>query len=122
MSGLTSSMAQFVSSVYYEALPGAVAATAKLGITDCVGAMLAGRDEPVAKLMTEIVQPAQAGGEARVLFDRGHARAMDAALINGCASHCLEYDDATLFHVSAVLVPTVLATARPGSCPCSAGR
>jgi len=104
-------MAQFVSSVSYDRLPGAVAATAKLGITDCVGAMLAGRDQPVAKLMAEMVQPEPARGEARVLFDRGRARAMDAALINGCASHCLEYDDATLFHVSAVLVPTVLAEA-----------
>jgi 2-methylcitrate dehydratase PrpD len=108
MPGLTASLATMVSSLRYEALPAEVAATSKLGITDCTAAMLAGRDEPVSQLMADMVSPASQG-EARVLFDRGFAKAPDAALVNGCASHCLEYDDPTLFHVSAVLVPAVLA-------------
>ncbi|OGA95693.1 MAG: hypothetical protein A3G27_14415 [Betaproteobacteria bacterium RIFCSPLOWO2_12_FULL_66_14] len=108
MPGLTRRMAEFAAGLSYESIPPQAAATAKLGITDCTGAMFAGRGEPVSKLMMELAQPAQAG-EARVLYDRGRARAMDAALVNAAASHCLEYDDATLFHVSAVVVPTVLA-------------
>src|ERR1035437_4293303 len=110
MPGLTAALGTMVSSLTYEQLPAEVATTEKLGITDCTAALLAGRAQPVSRLMADMVQP-QSSGEARLLFDRGYARAPDAALGNGCASHCLEYDDPTLFHVSAVLVPALLAEA-----------
>lgn len=69
MPGLTAALGAMVSSLSYEQPPAEVAVTAKLGITDCTAAMLAGRDQPVSRLMADMVEP-QSSGEARLLFER----------------------------------------------------
>lgn len=109
MPGLTRQLAEFVSGLAFEKLPQTAVETAKRGAIDTVGVMFAGRDEPVAKFATELAAAA-AGGEARLLFDRGFAHSQDAALANGTAAHALDYDDVALEgHPSVVLVPAILA-------------
>jgi len=109
MTGLTRQLAEFVSGLAFEKLPQTAVETAKRGAIDTVGVMFAGRDEPVAKFAAELAAAA-AGGEARVLFDRGFGHSQDAALANGTAGHALDYDDVALEgHPSVVLVPAILA-------------
>lgn len=78
------------------------------GITDCIGVMLAGWQEPVADIAR-----AHAGvSGAAPIFDLGVA-APSAALAYGAAAHALDFDDTGLAgHPSAVLVPAILAEAR----------
>jgi len=110
MDGLTHALGEFVAGIELAAIPAPALDTVKRGAIDCLGVMLAGRDEPAARILRGFVRPGRARGEARVLLDRGRARAEDAALVNASAAHALDYDDTGLAgHPSAVLVPAVLA-------------
>ena len=109
MAGLTESLAIFVSSA--PEVPEAAARIVRTGFIDTVATMLAGRDEPVVGIARKFVAARRsAAHEARVLFGEQLVAAADAALINGCAAHALDYDDVALTgHPSTVLVPAVLA-------------
>lgn len=112
--GLTGRLAAWVSQLRPGDLAPAAHATVRRGIADWAGVMLAGRDEPVVRHAGSMltVLAARAPGLARVLLDRGWAGAADAALVNGTASHALDYDDTGLDgHPSVVLASVVLALA-----------
>lgn len=107
--GLTAALGAFVAGLRADAVPDAAVRTVRRGITDCMGVLFAGRDEPVVghALALAALQP---DGEARVLADRGRAAAPDAAFVNATAAHALDYDDTGLDgHPSVVLAPAVLA-------------
>ncbi len=109
MNGLTESIAQFVSSGV--AVPEAAARFVRLGFTDTIATMIAGRDEPVVGIVRRFVGERRSSAtEARVLFGSLFVAAADAALINATAAHALDYDDVALGgHPSTVLVPALLA-------------
>lgn len=109
MNGLTSSIARFVSSG--TAVPEAAARIVRTGFIDTIATLLAGRDEPVVRIVREFVAARRSTAqEAQVLFGAQKAAAADAALINGTAAHALDYDDVALGgHPSTVLVPALLA-------------
>jgi len=79
---------------------------------DTVACALAGTREPVVGKLVEMVSP-WGGGEEVAVFGTPHRMPSPwAALVNGTAAHSLEYDDVVEVaqaHVSAVLVPAVLA-------------
>jgi 2-methylcitrate dehydratase PrpD len=109
---LTRALGQFASSLRFEALPKAAVDVVRLGFTDCVAAMLAGTDEPVARIVREGLGTRGARGEARLCFGAERASAPEAALANGTAGHALDYDDVALAgHPSVVLVPAILGEA-----------
>jgi 2-methylcitrate dehydratase PrpD len=109
MSGLTESIARFVSTG--TAVSEEAARIVCNGFTDSVATMIAGRNEAVVGIVRRFVAARRsAAREARVLFGAGSAAAADAALINATAAHALDYDDVALGgHPSTVLVPAVLA-------------
>ena len=109
MSGLTESIAQFVSS--RPEVPEEAARIVRTGFIDTVSTMIAGRDEPVVAIVRKFVAArASTAQEARVLLGAQRVAAADAALINGTAAHALDYDDVALGgHPSTVLAPAVLA-------------
>ena len=109
MQGLTGSIARFVSSGL--AVPEAAARVVRTGFIDTIATMLAGRNEPVVRIVREFVAARRsAAHEARVLFGNEKVPAAEAALINGSAAHALDYDDVALGgHPSTVLVPALLA-------------
>jgi len=111
MSGLTESLARFVVDPGWQRAPEAAAAIAKSGFIDTIATMIAGRDEPVVRIVREFVsQKKSAAREARIVPGNTLASGADAALINGTAAHALDYDDVALGgHPSAALVPAVLA-------------
>ena len=111
MTGLTESLARFVANPGFDAPPAEAARIVRTGFIDTVATMIAGRDEPVVRIVREFVAARQsAAREAHVLFGGAMAASADAALINATAAHALDYDDVALSgHPSTVLVPAVLA-------------
>jgi 2-methylcitrate dehydratase PrpD len=109
---LTQQLAEFINTLEYKSLPATAVETVKRGMIDCLGVMLAGRDEAAVRLAMPLLLDERSARHARLLFDRGMADSADAALVNGIAAHVLDYDDVALDgHPSVVLVPAVLAEA-----------
>lgn len=85
---------------------------AQRAFVDTVACMIAGAgDEAVRRVAAGLATWGQAGGISRVARSRG-LDAPWAALVNGTAAHALDYDDVldpAASHVSAVLVPALLA-------------
>lgn len=110
MTGLHRQLADFISGLRPEHLSDKAIATASLGIADCIAVMIAGANEEPVALVREICALGTAGDAAAEIPGGRLWRAADAALINGAASHVLDYDDVALDgHPSAVLTPAILA-------------
>ncbi|MBX3664606.1 MAG: MmgE/PrpD family protein [Burkholderiales bacterium] len=101
-----------INELQYDILPADAVHWAKIGILDTVGVTVAGAHEPAARIVLGV--SGSASGPALVF---GHARrigALDAALVNGTASHALDFDDCnnTLGgHPSAPILPALFALA-----------
>ena len=107
---LTRSLGQFVSELSKNGVPAEAAAIARTGFIDCVGVMIAGRDEEPPRILRKVLDPA--AGKATLYFSEGKADGPQAAWINGTAAHALDFDDVALRgHPSTVLVPAILAEA-----------
>src|SRR5262245_25340003 len=105
---LTRSLGGFVADMAGRQAPAEAMNWVKTGFTDTIGTMVAGTNEPVTRVMCEVLGASEP--EATILLDKGRTRALDAALINGAAAHALDYDDVALSgHPSTVLVPAILA-------------
>ncbi len=111
MTGLTESLSRFIANPGFDTLPVAAVQIVKTGFIDTAATMIAGRDEPVVRIVREFVAARKSGArEAYIVFGEAMAASADAALINATAAHALDYDDVALGgHPSAVLVPAVLA-------------
>jgi len=106
--GLTAEIGAFLADMRQSAVPPETLAPVRTGFTDCVAVMIAGRDEPVSRMVANSVSAAFR--KDRVMLDGVPAPA--AALAYGTAAHALDYDDVGLSgHPSAVLVPAILAEA-----------
>lgn len=106
--GLTAEIGVFLVGLSESAVPPETLAPLRTGFTDCVAVMIAGRDEPVSRMVAASV--GAAFRRDRVMLDGVPAPA--AALAYGTAAHALDYDDVGLSgHPSAVLVPAILAEA-----------
>jgi 2-methylcitrate dehydratase PrpD len=66
---------------------------ARTAIIDTIGCTLSGIPEPCAQILLETPGVAEAPGPALVFGTSRRTSALDAALINGTASHALDYDD-----------------------------
>lgn len=64
---------------------------AGVGLLDTLGVTLAGSREPAVRLAAAALDPAD--GPALWFGQRRRLRALDAALLNGTASHALDFDD-----------------------------
>lgn len=107
---LTRDLGQFVSDLSPNRLPEEAVRVARMGFTDCIGTMIAGRKEDCVRILTEVLAPSD--GPATLTFGTRKSPAPEAAWINGTAAHALDYDDVGLRgHPSTVLVPAILAEA-----------
>ncbi len=68
-------------------------AASRIAIIDTVGCTLAGIPEPCCRILLETPGVADAPGPALVFGTSRRTSALDAALVNGTASHALDYDD-----------------------------
>lgn len=95
---------------------GNISSTAKRvaisGIIDTIGVTLLGATEPVIGVLQRALVDDLSQGKALVFGGRRRTGVLDAALINGTASHAADYDDmahAMGGHPSVTLVPVVFA-------------
>lgn len=92
---------------------------AGIAITDTVGVTLAGMPEPATQTLLKTPGIATAPGSALVFATSRRTSALDAALVNGTASHALDFDDFNGVmggHHSVTVVPAVLALAEERGC------
>ncbi|WP_246291539.1 MmgE/PrpD family protein [Paraburkholderia fynbosensis] len=97
-------------------IPDLALQTARIGLTDAIGVMLAGRSEPVLRALyttLDVERSAEATGLVQVLGTKERARALDAALLNGTAAHALAMDDvAAGCHPSSMLMAALVCQAQ----------
>ena len=113
MAGLTARLLQ-VLSLRCDDLPADVRRVAGDCLVDWLACTLAGLAEPVSGIVAAATD--EEGGHPHATFI-GHASkgtVLQAALVNGTASHALDYDDVNLAvpgHMSAAIIPGLLALA-----------
>jgi 2-methylcitrate dehydratase PrpD len=107
-------LAERIRHLRFDDLPGDVVARAKHSILDWFGVTLSGWSDPLVGKLTDVVV-AEGGREAATLVGSGRkVSASQAALVNGAASHALDFDDVHLgsrVHPSVPVVPAALAVA-----------
>src|SRR3982074_187251 len=89
-------------------------AQARTCILDAIGVTLAGHPEPCTQILLKTPGVATAPGSSLVFGTARRISALDAALINGTASHALDFDDFSGImggHHSVPLVSMLLALA-----------
>jgi 2-methylcitrate dehydratase PrpD len=107
---LTRELAAFCSALRHADVPAGALPFIRTGFTDTVGTMVAGRTSEPAVTLRRTLEAER--GASRVFFDQGTAHAPEAAWLNATAAHALDFDDAAQKgHISAVLVPAILAEA-----------
>jgi 2-methylcitrate dehydratase PrpD len=108
--GLTAFISAAAAALRLDDVPEAALASVRGGIADCLGVLVAGVDEPAARIVRDVV--ADGGAEASLLPGGARCGARGAALINGVAAHVLDFDDVGMQgHPTAVLLPAILAEA-----------
>lgn len=93
-------------------LPADVVALAHHCVFDCLAVAIAGTSDPLISLLIEDALEHGGHPAASVIAKQRRVTAAQAALINGTASHALDYDDVNLAisgHPSAVILPALLA-------------
>lgn len=106
-------LAKRINALRYDSLPAEAVHWAKIGILDTVGVTLAGAREDCARIVDGI---AARGATGPSLIFGGNRRTapLEAALVNGTASHALDFDDMTNNlggHPSAPILPALFALA-----------
>src|SRR5262249_28560641 len=113
----TTTVADFIAKSRWEDCPAPAVAAATRAILDCLGVMLAGSQEPSARIL-QAVSLAEGGSPLCTIVGTGRRTgAVWAALCNGTAAHALDFDDTNfvlLGHPSApVLAAALAAGGRP---------
>jgi 2-methylcitrate dehydratase PrpD len=109
---LTESIVSFLQADNLSRAPEAAVKTAINGFTDCVGVMVAGQREALTGTLLSYARSRHCLEESRVLLSAERSSSSLAALIGTGSAHALDYDDyAFSNHVSALLVPPILAEA-----------
>ncbi len=111
-SGMTRKIAEFIVTTNAEKIPEEAYAHAKVAFMDWLAVTLGGANDPLVEKLIDHEKKMGGNPQATIL---GHGVKMNiaqAALINGSASHTLDYDDTLvsfLGHPSVTLFPAVLA-------------
>lgn len=109
----TRRVAEFITGLPYDTIPPSAIAAAKGAILDSVGVALAGSRDHAARICAALVRAEDARQEAAVFGQGFRSSAMQAAFVNGTATHALDYDASftTAGQPMAGLTPAVLALA-----------
>jgi 2-methylcitrate dehydratase PrpD len=103
---------RFIIEKNWEDFPLDVQHQSKRCLLDTLGAMLAGMETPVAKILSRIGEQQYQGNEATILVNGNRCSASGAALVNGFAGNALDIDDGYRLikgHPGACVLPAVLA-------------
>lgn len=109
---IASNLAKRIHAFRFEDFPEEAVFWAKQAIIDTVGVTFSGANEPTTRIPATLPGIAAAEGPCLIFGENRRTDAMSAVLINGVASHALDYDDVSPImggHPSAPLVPTIIA-------------
>ena len=112
MEVLTNKVLRFISDTRFEDLPDNVIHQAKRCLLDTLGALLAGSDTPVVRMMGSFATKYFRGTEATILVSGERVSPVGAALANGYACNALDIDDGYRMvkgHPGACVLPVLLA-------------
>ncbi len=111
---LTSALAARNAAWHFLALPSDARELVRQCLLDWIAVAIAGAHEPLTRMLSEEARE-QGGHPQSSVIGQGFATSCrQAALINGAASHALDFDDVNMSftgHPSVVLVPALLALA-----------
>ncbi len=109
---LTKTLAHFITHTKNADIPSYVFDHAKVAFKDWLGVTIAGKDDPLVEKLIKYAD-LMGGYEHATLLGHGTKKtASQASLINGAASHVLDYDDTLehfLGHPSVTIFPSILA-------------
>ncbi len=111
---VTAILSDFCRGIRYDDLPADAVEVAKQCLLDWVGVTLAGCSEPLATMLRDEVLDEGGNAQATLIGSAHQVTAKQAALVNGAASHALDYDDVHLAmsgHPSVPIWPALLALA-----------
>ena len=109
---VTRELARRILAFQFDDIPEEALFWANQAITDTVGVTFAGSREDTTLIPASIPGIAEADGPCLIFGSNRRVPALDAVLINGTASHALDYDDVSPVmggHPSAPLVPAIIA-------------
>jgi 2-methylcitrate dehydratase PrpD len=112
MEALTNKVLRFISDSRFEDLPDKVIHQAKRCLLDTLGALLAGSDTPVVRMMNSFATKYLRGNEATILVSGERVSPVGAALANGYACNALDIDDGYRMikgHPGGCVLPVLLA-------------
>jgi len=107
-------LARKIRAVTYDDLSPLAKTRAQIGIVDTIGVTLAGAAEDSVAILRRTPGVGEAEGPSALMGQADRVSMLDAALINGTASHALDYDDfSSVFggHQSVPLVAPLFALA-----------
>lgn len=111
----TAQLAKFTAEMEFAKLQPQAVLMAKQCLLDWLGVALRGAHEEPARILRETALKMCGTGESTV-FDGGSRRVdpVSAALVNGAASHTLDFDDLhnpSIIHLATVVIPAAVAVA-----------
>jgi 2-methylcitrate dehydratase PrpD len=108
---LAEQIAQRIHALRHEDITPAAHEWTANAFVDTVGCMLAGINEDAPRILLRVPGVAAAPGPASILGTNRRTSVLDAALVNGVASHALDYDDVAGSmggHPSVMLIPALI--------------
>ena len=108
---IATDLARRIRAFSFDGLPKTATEWAKTGLLDTVGVTLAGSSEPCARIALRVCG---SSGAALVFGSTQRVSVTDAALVNGTASHALDFDDCSNTlggHPSAPILPGLFGLA-----------
>ena len=112
--GVTRALANYSSNLNFDAIPRDVRTVAKHCLLDWLGVSLAGSREEAGRIVAEEALEQGGAPQATLIGVGSRTSIAQAALVNGTASHALDYDDvhfAFLGHPTVTVLPAVVALA-----------
>jgi len=94
-SAMTETLAKFVADTNNNDIPAPMYEHAKVALLDTMGVLLAGKEEPVTKKLLHLADFTGGKEQSTVIGHGVKKSVIQAALINGAASHALDFDDSS---------------------------
>jgi 2-methylcitrate dehydratase PrpD len=110
--GLTGTLSDFIVSTEAAKIPPDAYEHARVAFMDWVGVTMAGKDDPLVHKLIQYADIMGGNQQSTVIGHKMKKSVAQATLINGSASHALDYDDtlvAFFGHPSVTLFPSLLA-------------
>lgn len=111
---VTQELCGLIEKTRFDDLPTEAVAEAKLCLLDWLGVTLGGAGEPLTRILIEVTGRLGGKEQASIICHEDKTSMVNAALINGSASHALDFDDVhfqMMGHPTVPVMPALLALA-----------